>query len=65
MKECVLDQNYHEFHGPKLKKKKRTKEEETIWLEALLKDRLEEDSRPGIPDIKQVELFSKWRKFVP
>jgi hypothetical protein len=50
---------------PKFKKKSRTKEEETIWLEALLKERLEEDSRPGIPDIKQVELFSKWRKFVP
>jgi hypothetical protein len=46
-------------------KKKTTNEERFAWLHRLLTETRKRENKPGIPEIKQVEFFTKWRKFVP
>ena len=64
MKLCVTETLSKEVKMDNLKKKA-TNEERCTWLQRLLTETPNRENKPGIPEIKQMELFTKWRKFVP
>ena len=46
-------------------KKSATKEDRNVWVSALKATFPEEESHPGLSEIKQVELYLKWRHVLP
>lgn len=46
-------------------KKKATEEEKLMWENILKNQFPQQEKSPGLAEIKQVELFTKWRAFVP
>ena len=64
MYHCVTDTFSKEFKMDNLKKKA-TNKEISAWLQRLLTETPKRENKPGIPEINKVELFTKWRKFVP
>ena len=46
-------------------KKKATEEDKLIWENNLKNQTPEQEQSPGLAEIKQVEVFTKWRTFVP
>lgn len=46
-------------------KKTATDEEKRVWFDNIKNDSPQPKDPPGIPDIKRVELYEKWRRLVP